>query len=94
MSRNRSKLAALKRDIAEAYGRMAMLENHIGLGTNLLDDEPPQQRPRRNGIFTDAVGYGVKRVVARKSRKQLEKAVAKDAIARTRLEAARKKAAQ
>ncbi len=94
MRRHTSKLAALKRDVAEAYGRMAVLENHIGLGANLLDVAPAPERPRRNGLFSDAVGYGVKRVKARRSRKKLEKAVGREAVAKARVEAARKKAAQ
>jgi hypothetical protein len=90
---NRSRQRALKRELAKAYGRMDELETHVTYGLNLADGRPTpgrEEKLRRNGIFTAAAKYAVKRVDDRRLKKNLEKALKAEAVAKARVETARK----
>lgn len=54
-------------------------------------DEPDTPRRLRNGIFTDALRYGANRIDKRKESRRAEREAAKEAKARMRKEAARKR---
>jgi hypothetical protein len=54
---HRSKLSALKRDLAQAYGRVESLEAHLTLGANILDGGPIPGTLRRNGILSAIRGH-------------------------------------
>lgn len=84
----------LRGELREANARIKELEQHVSYGLNLIDGGPlsPDQRAiRRNGLLTDSARYLAGRVDKRRSRKKLEKEIAKEAVAKARVEAARKK---
>jgi regulator of replication initiation timing len=56
-----------------------------------LDGDEIKDEYRENGVFADAGKYVVGRIQSRRDQKKLERAIAKEAVAKARVDAARKR---